>query len=910
MMQDTKITLQQFELTSKLLGPDTKYRISRSDNHRVHDKKNLLSAESLKLKLTNSKSWTNYKIDPKSAPKDHTYIVLDYDDHGTNEVDLPKLQKSVHQYFGLTETFTVKTPSGSGFQEWYLIETDTLVNKIQKNNFQSIELPDKTLPIEIKTCLPGFNVTLEGPGTYRQSKSEYYTIIQETEPVKLSHKLISFLTKLSESERQRTVKKLEIRSRTADITEDSLTNITAAQNELIKYNSKYLFGIEKIEEHRNDYLYRMSMEIYTFNLSYEKGMEALALLQQSVFSPPLEDWEFEATTKSAFNRIRDARREFENSFDHIMEEFPKDDYGFVKIERDLYTARVEHLTSMTQNFMLSNNTNRKAFCETLIKTDESIYVPVKVSHKSFERAFAHEYNQYKQGTNPRFSVLFDALQKCSLYWKKLSYAEFNNNYVFIPEGGKNNKKVSGTAEFNNYSNVVHIIHEEPSAAKSKYILENGTANIGIKKDIEIPVESINDVEKKELEFFHNTFRRALTDEKNPEEYNFLLDRIALPLQHPNVNIDNVVAFYGKQGIGKTAFFTFISSLFNLDVVGIYPDFESFIAPHEEMKEMTLIEEVHLTDTTQTSKIWDKIKAISTSEMQHVNKKFIQSTKIARSINIFTTTNHLPDSLSMLEDRRLTLLYSPNPKIGSDIEESMKRIAKFLFGYPGAELRGLRVLYTDLINRKIKRLSWNYKPYFQKELCMELNADNKQLQCIMNYVANLGIVPNSDIRYPINEVEELEAQKNPQSYITNRYDHLIMFKYVYVNPYEFKDKIHSTNKEQLRNFRIGGWFNKHTLSSSFLSYAVDPDKRTTSHLLKDQTATFTMVYPSIKRTLKLMKEFIKVYGLEDHVQFLKDNENPTTEDIKEFLKSKYPEEEPGEIRLYNYLEIQTEEDHEW
>jgi hypothetical protein len=909
-MQDTQKTLQQFELTAKLLGPETKYRVSRTDNHRIHDKKNLMSAESLKLKLMNSTNWTNYKIDPKSAPKDHTYIVLDYDDHGDEPINLQELQKSVHQYFGLKETFTVKTPSGTGFQEWYIIETDVLVNKIKKNNFQSIELPDKTLPIEIKTCLPDFNVTLEGPGTYRQSKSEYYTIIQETEPVKLAHKLTSFLIKLSESERQRTVKKLEIRSRTADITEDSFTNIESSQNELIKHSGKFLFGIEKIEEHRNDYLYRMAMEIYTFNLSYEKGMEVLQLLQQSVFSCPLEDWEFEATNKSAYNRIRDARREFENSFDHIMEEFPKDDYGFVNVDRELYTARVEHLTGMVQNFMLSNNTNRRAFCETLIKTDENICVPVKVSHKSFEQAFAHEYNQYKQGTNPRFSVLFDALQKCSLYWKKLSYAEFNNNYTFIPEGLKNNKKVSGTSEFNNYSNVVHIIHEEPSAAKAKYILENGTANIGIKKDIEIPVESINSFEKKELEFFHNIFRRALTDEKKPEEYNFLLDRIALPLQHPNVNIDNVTAFYGKQGIGKTAFFTFISSLFNLDVVGIYPDFESFIAPHEEMKEMTLIEEVHLIESTQTLKIWDKIKAISTSEMQHVNKKFIQSVKIARSINIFTTSNHLPDSLTILEDRRLTLLYSPNPRMGTEIETSMKRIAKFLFGYPGAELRGLRVLYTDLINRKVKRQSWNYKPYFQKELCMELNADNKQLQCIMNYVANLGIVPNSDIRYPINEIEELKAEKDPILFITNRYDHLVMFKYVYVNPYEHKDKIGSANKEQLRNSRLGGWFNKHSLSSAFSSCANDPEKRTTSHLLKDKTTTFTMIYPSVKRTLKLMKEYIKVYGLEDHVQFLKDNDNPTSKSIKEFLITKYPEEEPGSVRLYNYLEIQTDEDTEW
>ena len=804
----------------------------------------------------------------------------------------------------------METPSGNGFQEWYMIPTNILVNQIGKNAFREIELPDRTLPIEIKTCMPEYNVTLEGPGTWRKKNNSYYKITQEISPQQLSHKLVDYLKKLSQVEHQRIVHKLEMRSKTADINEDSISNIEAAQHYLIKEVNPYLFGIQKLTEHRNDFLYRMAMDIFTYNLSYNRGTEVLKILQNSVFYSPLEDEEFESTVKSAFERIRGAKREFDNSFDHVMEEFPKDDYGFIQVPRKLYEARVEHLTGMRKNFMLSNNTNRRAFCETLVTTSDSIYVPIKVSNKTFERAFAHEYNQFKAGTNPRFSVLFDTLYKCSLYWKQLTYAEFNNSYSYIPEGLKNNRKVYNTPEFSNFANSVNILHTDPNSARAKYVLEHGTANVGTIKDIAIDPETITENEQQELDFFHQVFRKALTDESRPQEYDFLLDRIAMPLQHPNINIDNVVTFYGKQGIGKTAFFSFISSLFNLDVVGIYPDFDSFMAPHEEMKEMTLIEEVHLTDSPQNQKIWDKIKAISTSEMQHINKKFVQSTKIARSINIFTTTNHLPDSLMMLEDRRLTLLYSPNPRLGAEIENAIRRIVKFLFGYPGAELRGLRILYTDLVRRKVNRTSWNYKTHFQKEICMELNADNKQLQSIMNYVANLGILPNTDERYPLTKKEELEAQQNPQAFITNRYDHALAFRYVYANPIEHSDKIDNLTHNQLRNLRLGAWLNKHNLSSTFVSLAMDPNKRTKSKLLSNEATTFTMVYPSVYRTLKAMKEYIAVYGLEDHVKFLIDNPEPTTKEIHTFLEDKYPEETPGAIRLYNYLQIESEEDNDW
>ena len=914
MAQNKDTTLDQLKKTQFLLGSEAKYRSSRTDNHRVHDKHNLLNAEQTRLKIANSNEWANYKIDPRSAPQDTTYIILDYDDHEQGSenppIDTKELQRQVHDYFDLEPTFTVKTPTGTGFQEWYTIPTSILVNDIKKNAFKEIELPDRTLPIEVKSCLPDYNVTFEGPGTYRRSNNSYYILENEIAPQSLSHKLVSYLASLSQAERQRTVKRLEMRSRTADLTEDSISNVEAAQHNLIKGVNQFLFGIEKLEAHRNDYLYQRAMDLYTYNLSYERGAEVLKILQNSVFAEQLEDWEFDATTKSAFERIRDAKREFENSFDHVMQEFPLDDYGFTLVDRELYEARVEHLTSMQQSFMLTNNTNRRAFCETLIKTSDTVYVPVKVSHKMFTKAFAQEYEQFKLGTNPRFSVLFDLLYKCSLYWKSLPYNEFNNEYSYTPEGLKNSKKVYSTPEFNNYANSCNVVQTDPNCARAKYILEHGVANLGIIKDIAIDPNTITVEEQTELDFFHNVFRKALTDESKPKEYEFLLDRIALPLQQPNVNIDNVVAFYGKQGIGKTAFFSFISSLFNLDVVGIYPDFESFTAPHEEMKEMTLIEEIHLTDSPQNMKTWDKIKAISTSEMQHVNKKFVQSTKIARSINIFTTTNHFPDSLMMLEDRRLTLLYSPNPRMGTEIEIAIRRVVKFLFGYPGAELRGLRVLYTDLINRKVKRTSWNYKTHFQKEVCMELNADNKQLQTIMNYVANLGILPNTDERYPLTKKEELDAQNNPANFITNRYDHLVAFRYVYTDPIEHSNKINTLTNNKLRNLRLGVWLNKHNLSATFNSLAMDPNKRTKSKLLEANATTFTMIYPSVYRTLKAMKEYISVYGLEDHAKFLIENPEPTVKEIKDFLLAKYPEDKPGEIRLYNYLEIESEEDTDW
>jgi hypothetical protein len=92
--------------------------------------------------------------------------------------------------------------------------------------------------------------------------------------------------------------------------------------------------------------------------------------------------------------------------------------------------------------------------------------------------------------------------------------------------------------------------------------------------------------------------------------------------------------------------------------------------------------------------------------------------------------------------------------------------------------------------------------------------------------------------------------------------------------------------------------------------MDPNKRTKSKLLEANATTFTMIYPSVYRTLKAMKEYISVYGLEDHAKFLIENPEPTVKEIKDFLLAKYPEDKPGEIRLYNYLEIESEEDTDW
>lgn len=894
---------EQFHTISKLLPKETQYYKSRTDNHRIHEKTKYSKDEILN-KLNSQ--YSNYKIEP-ILNKTDVLFVLDYDDHnGEMKIDdLKEIRDKIKNFYNLSDSLIIKTPSGNGFQEWFLIDKEVLNSQIKKNFFFYIEITENNkqikLEVEAKTCQNGYNITFEGPGSFREKDKhkQYYKVIKELPLSHISEEFISYLKGKSNNEFD-SIKNI-INSINSDEHLDKKASKSKAKQKITDKCSDFLFG-NKMLSGRNNFLYQCAMDVFVYGISLEEGKDILLVLQNYVFQEKIDEYSFNATVKSAFNRIKDARRSTEGLVHEILKPFQYNQ-GNKKISRKEYSKKVEFLSKLEHNKMLNNRDTRRAFCEVLIKTDSHIYVPNILSKDSFKNIFNAEYENYINGSNPRFSVLFGSLQKCSLYWKEVRYSEFNNNYVF--DGGKRKSLLTATKDFINYSHTVDVINEHPESSKDDFIILEKTCNIGSNYDPEMMKFENDNYINEELNFFHNVFKRALTDRNKEKEYDFLLDRISVVLQKPSINIDNVICLKGMQGIGKTAFYNFISALFNQRDVGIYPNFESFSNLHEEPKVLSLIEEVNLDTHPNSIKVWDKIKAISTSDTQYINKKFVQSTCVSRAVNIFLTTNNDPNNLSIIRDRRLTIMNSPDPKTGESIKIEIKRIVKFLLGTPGNELIGLKALYKSLNERKLQYDYWNFNSEYQNRLIMDLSISSEHLSCLLNYIANLGIVGNLKERYPLLLEEEIEAKELDDKFITNRFDHIIALKYFYSNPIEHRGKLFSLKQIHLRNIRIRSWLGEDMYTKLLLDNCTDPNRRNTSNLLKENKVTFTMVYPSIERLLLLLTENISVYRLEDYIEFIhnvkrNDSEFPIREQCIKFLETKFPEDESGYINYMNYI----------
>ena len=135
-----------------------------------------------------------------------------------------------------------------------------------------------------------------------------------------------------------------------------------------------------------------------------------------------------------------------------------------------------------------------------------------------------------------------------------------------------------------------------------------------------------------------------------ENVQFVLDRIALKLQQPDINITSALLLIGPQGSGKTMFATtvgrLIGSFTSTDAAALMGDFNAVL-----QAELIIIEEILQNSKWDQKALSNKLKPLVTADTVRINEKYeVVVTMVNRSYIIATSNYDAAMSLD-LDDRR-------------------------------------------------------------------------------------------------------------------------------------------------------------------------------------------------------------------------------------------------------------------
>ena len=747
---------EQLQLVIECLGPQTQFTPAYADNHRAHDTTNThLNSQQLLMRIQESKSLSNYKIhaNTPTSLEGHCLLVLDYDDH--IQIDsLPTIKQQrieLHRKFSLDPTYTVKTPTGDGVQEYYLIPVDQ-AQKIGKWS-TTLQLPN--FPnVEVKLGLPNLKITLPGPGTYVKEKGAYYQVLEKSPPQVVSEELIRHLTELRRTEIESFIPLTGIESEL-----NSPTNITKMRGFLVDKTGPYVSGLkEPITVGRNNKLYQLARDCFKYNVSKQIVLDSLMQLLNNdpkVFDYPLEEYEFEATIASAYNSVLESKQHHDKAIDSDLAPYKRDGYGNHTISYLSYLKKTKHLTTYTKDTIMKDERLRSMFSELVIFHSNLYYVPSINDREAVVEECDRQLSDARDfGTTISVDTVAKLLSETSLYWTTYKANEFKEAFQYQNA----NRKMEPLVRWPNFASL-HVDVKPNRLVKSNASIFNREFIYDTSKrfymiDVAaIPPLTADEppATPKELTWVENMLNRHIKRVVDPNNFeaerDYLLSRMSLLIQRPNTRTENILVLKGEQGTGKSAFFNLFRPLLHSSQTKNFDSAQRLENNFTNLAYVSHFDDISL-DFNET--VVNKLKNVATSATQYEEKKGIDAIEVIRPVNISMTTNSDITNTEVLRGRRWTILCNqsiPNrEEIRKDVFDTFTRLLE-------NDQRLYRVLATYIHSFNIKLFSPTFKSNWQLNKASEDAKGDAPTARVLSTIVNYGFYPPN--KWHVNPIQILK-----------------------------------------------------------------------------------------------------------------------------------------------------------
>lgn len=703
---------------------------------------------------------TNYLIlasSPTHIPNT-SYLVIDFDDHNHGNDKLSEAQRAsaFTESVGLItvkykldkDTLVIKTPSGHGRHFVYIIPTDVA----EEIGRWSIKL----LPnVEVKIGSPKWKTTFPGPGT-RNDSGRQYIIEKERQPKEVSEEFIRYLLTLKREE----IKEYKPPSGEISSNIDDEVNVRNAEYNITDFfyikskqfeKAGYPKGIVPNGE-RNETIYQLAREISRYNLSLDKILELTKEQNYKRLHSPLDDWELEATVRSAYNITLAAKEETTRVKDGVFTPYEKDEKGNYSISYKVYEEKVKHINDYEITYLLDNQTLTEVWCSTIFHVNGMFYVPKMHAQERFEET-AKMYDERESNSDGHIEIneVTDALSKTSLHFESYSIKDFNSAYKVRKQGTQRVTPVFESIDFRKFFINVdesRFILEYCADFKRPHIYSNKFAYIPMMPAIKpIPLTAPQHLQPTEAELeeagnrLKNHFMSMVDVDNAEEEIHHILQWFAIQLQNGTYKTENILMFIGDQNTGKSIVMEVLRPLFPSNYMAKIDDVQHIESTFDTCKTITIFDDVHfnkLSDKGAT--LWNKLKSTSTASIQTSHKKFKDISEIKGVRNYIFTTNEAPNLNEISTDRRTTQFFNTKRV---NINEKRKEVRDWLLwlkgSTPSTKMRGYVLTQTYLCRYPISGFNAQYKTKKQLKKLSTATLNDKFLYRLVFTVLNDGMI---------------------------------------------------------------------------------------------------------------------------------------------------------------------------
>ena len=213
------------------------------------------------------------------------------------------------------------------------------------------------------------------------------------------------------------------------------------------------------------------------------------------------------------------------------------------------------------------------------------------------------------------------------------------------------------------------------------------------------------------------------EENSTDVYNWVLDWLSYPIQHPGAKMRTALIFHGPQGTGKNLFFESIMAIYAeygriVDQAAIEDKFNDWAS-----KKLFLIAD-EVVARTELFHIKNKLKCFVTGEWIRINPKNVAAHDERNHVNLVFLSNESQPLVLEKDDRRYTVIHTPD-KLPENFYHQVRDEIKN---------GGIAALHYELINRYLHGFDEHSKPPMTqaKSDLIEVSMDsvNSFLRCWM------------------------------------------------------------------------------------------------------------------------------------------------------------------------------------
>ncbi len=725
------------------LGDQVKFVPSRTDNVHTAKKKNneydIQDSSQIEITTNNHEHYQNAKVLSSSAPEGFSWLIVDYDDKKKTG-KIPDLSK----IFNLKQTFSVKTPTGAGRQDWYLIE-DSKAARLPTNKYKFPEFPQVDILIGHKSTKQLF----VAPGSKKNGGE--YSLQSAMSPVNISDKLFNAL--LVQASMQKSIIDQGLHSNLHSFN----TNVDEQQNkrQYLEYINNRILEFElgdKVAldegDGRDELLFGYICQGFTYNLSPEIVKEIISakvIYNSKVIVDTTGEYNedyLDIKIKSAYAYITEQHRSGERVISKDLELFEEDEYGQRIVNKDILTKKVLHLSKYELRKIVAVEELRSMLCETIVYNQNTgdYYVATILSQKQYDK----EYKKSIEREN-KFNEQINVQQLLSLYsntvlhWKILKPQHIRE--LYRKSSGRNKTIVDWPEFVNSFS--CNISNYKPD---ENIVIEDNTFYPETVSPITpIPYDDVTKEEFDKVKVLLKTHLSRIVDSNNfNEEASWLLDRYSIMLKDPNAKLDNAIILKGSQGSGKTTLIEVLMLLFPRQDTTLILNADSLESRFTQYSRVTHIDDI---DVNVDKKIMNHIKALVTTSQVPVEKKFQDTVQTIQTINISMSTNNEIKDEEILFGRRWTIFINDSLFV---IEDVAKETRQMFMDLKADDWRLFKVLHTYLLHRDTSKFRSDFKTQAQKQLILEYRMGSDFSKALANMIANYGYISPDHLVVSYNE----------------------------------------------------------------------------------------------------------------------------------------------------------------